>query len=109
MRLKNAIYIALIAFGGCALHTKNVKPAAPFDFLSLAEMAKYAQAAYQDDASIRSLVRPVFNDVYIQTIASTNNRYFLATSTDSHLQRIAIAGTAKIENVLLDADFTQSY
>ncbi len=72
-------------------------------------MAKYAQSAYLDDATIRAACLPAFSDLYIQTIPSTNNKYFLATSTAARLQLIAVAGTANIENVLLDADLTQEF
>jgi triacylglycerol lipase len=111
-RLKNKFsarpgIVLLVFLAGCSLSVKNIKPENPYNFALLDQMAKYAQAAYADDATIRAACQPLFNDVYIQTIPSTNNKYFLATSTVTHTQLIAIAGTANIENVLLDADLTQ--
>ena len=102
-------WVGVLGLGGCALHVENVKPAAPYDFSALQQMAKYAQAAYLDDASIRTLCKPAFGDIYLQTIPATNNKYFLATSTAAKTQLLAIAGTANIENVLLDADLTQEF
>src|SRR5262249_16773748 len=101
--------LSMVLLSGCSLKATNVKPASPFNFAFLDEMARYAHAAYLDDASIQTLAKPSFDEVYIQTIASPNNKYFLATSSTTHLQRISIAGTANVENVLTDADFTQSY
>ena len=101
------VFLSFLVLGGCALRVKNVKPAAPYDFALLDQMAKYAQAAYADDAAIRALCRPAYGDVYIQTISATDNKYFLATSTVTHTHLIAIAGTANLENALLDADLTQ--
>ena len=98
-----------IGVGGCALGVKNVKPATPYDFSLLDQMAHYAQAAYQDDIAIRAQCWPAFQEVYIQIIPTTNNKYFIATSTATRSQLIAIAGTANIENALLDADATQDY
>ena len=72
-------------------------------------MAKYAQAAYADDATIRALCAPSFNDVYINVITETDNKYFLATSASTRSQLISIAGTANLENVLLDADETREF
>ncbi len=107
--MKGVVFLGFLALGGCALGVRNVKPSAPYDFSQLDQMAKYAQAAYQDDISIRALCQPAFNDVYIQTIFSTNNKYFLATDSTTHRQLISIAGTANLDNVLLDADLTQTY
>ncbi len=107
--LSGALFLGGLTFGGCALKAKNVKPAAPYDFSQFHTMAKFAQAAYGDDASIRALCRPLFNDVYIQVIRSTDNKYFLATASATHTQLISIAGTANIRNALLDADQTREY
>src|ERR1700733_2223440 len=104
-----AVLGALIFLGGCASSAKNIKPATPYNFASLDQMAKYAQAAYADDASIHAACTPAFNDVYINVIAETDNKYFLATSSATHTQLIAIAGTANLENVLLDANETKEY
>jgi triacylglycerol lipase len=102
------VMAAIIMAGGCSLGVKNVTPATPYNFAVIDQFAKYAQAAYQDDASIRALCQPFFGDVYIQTIAATNNKYFLATSTATKSQLLSIAGTANLDNVLLDADLTQN-
>jgi triacylglycerol lipase len=104
-----AAVVGLMALSGCSLHAKNVKPATPYDFGMLNQMAKYAQAAYADPATIRSVCGAAFPDVVVRSIAATNNRYFVASSTATRTQLIAIAGTANIENVLLDGDLTPEY
>lgn len=109
MKIKSFMALGCLALGGCAIGVINIKPAAPYDFALLDQMARYAQGAYSDDASIRLLCQPAFNAVYIQTIFSTNNKYFLATSSATHSQLIAVAGTANLDNILLDADFNQDY
>jgi hypothetical protein len=103
------VWVGVLVLGGCALSAKNVKPAAPYDFARLNHMARYAQAAYGDAVSIRAVCQPAFSDVYIHVIPSTDNKYFLATNSATHVQLIAIAGTANIENVLLDADLNQEF
>jgi triacylglycerol lipase len=107
--MKAVFGLCVLVLSGCALTAKNVKPAQPYDFTLLDQMAKYAQAAYANDTTIRTLCKPAFDDVYIQLIPSTNNKYFLATNHTAHTQLISIAGTANLENVLLDADYTQDY
>ncbi len=109
LNVKSLCFLGFLAFGGCALGVKNVKPSVPYDFGQLDQLAKYAQAAYANDLTIHAICQPAFNDVHIQTIPSTNNKYFVATSSSARLQVIAIAGTANIENALLDADLTQEY
>jgi hypothetical protein len=109
IRSKAALLMAVFVFAGCSLKAKNIKPPSPYNFAQLEALAKFAQAAYQDDLSIQTLCKPFYNEVYIQTIPSTNNKYFLATSSVTKTQLISIAGTDNIENVLLDADQTQEF
>jgi hypothetical protein len=94
---------------GCSLRVQNLNPPAPFDFQQIAQAAGYAQAAYKDDAAIRALCQPAFHEVHIQTILSTQNKYFLASSSSTRTQLISIAGTTNLDNVLLDADITQTF
>ena len=101
--------LGAVLLAGCATTVKNVKPETPYNFALLDQMAKYAQAAYADDATIRAVCAPAFNDVYIQTIQATDNKFFLATSTTTRFQLISIAGTANVDNVLLDADLNQQF
>jgi hypothetical protein len=108
-RAKCAVLLGLLASGGCSFGVKNIKPVAPYDFGYLNQMARYAQGAYADDAAIRALCRPAFDNIYTHTIAATDNKYFLATSTTTRVQLISIAGTANLRNVLLDADQTQEF
>src|SRR5258706_7658734 len=77
-RLKLALSLCLLFLSGCALKVKNIKPNAPYDFMLLDRMAKFSQAAYADDATIKALCQPTFDNVYIKVIPSTNNKYFLA-------------------------------
>ena len=103
------ILCVAIFVSGCSTTAKNIKPPSPYDFGLLDQMAKYAQASYADDAAIHAACAPAFTDVYINVITATNNKYFLATSTVTHAQLISIAGTANLENVLLDADETKEF
>jgi hypothetical protein len=108
-RIGVSLLVGAGVLAGCSLGVKNIQPAKPYNFALLDQMAKYAQAAYADDATIRALCSPVYGQVYIQTIATTDNKYFLATSSATHTQLLSIAGTANLQNVLLDADFNQQY
>src|ERR1051326_5703736 len=101
-QINGLFLLGILAFGGCALGVKNLKPAQPYDFRLLDQMAKYAQAAYADDVAIRAICLPAFDTVYIQTISASDNKYFLATNHATRTQLIAIAGTANLENALLD-------
>lgn len=107
--VKRACAVFLLVLTGCSLRAKNLQPDRPFDFVQLNRLAQYAQAAYNEDATIRSVCRPDYHDVVIKVVASTNNKYFFATSTVTQTQLLVIAGTSNLENVLLDADFNQDY
>jgi triacylglycerol lipase len=106
---KLTVVLGVFFLSACSFKVKNIKPDSPYNFVFLHQMARYAQAAYQDEAAIRAISKPSFSKVRVQTITATNNRYFLATSTLTKTHLIAIAGTSNFENVLIDADFTQQY
>lgn len=94
---------------GCSLRAKNIKPTTPYDFSQIFQMAKYAQSVYADSETIRAVCLPAFNQVYTKRIETTNNQYFLATSSLTQTHLISIAGTSNIENVLLDADLSHEF